>query len=52
MSPIAELADLILPAASFWESWHVGVNHHHTGDKVQVQLRPAAVAPSMNHGPT
>lgn len=51
MSPTAELADIVLPAASFWESRHVGVHFHHIGDKAQVELRPVVVPPQNESWP-
>jgi len=45
MSPTAELADIVLPAASSWESWFVGVNFHPLSEKAYIQLRPAVVPP-------
>lgn len=51
LSPTAELADIVLPAASSWESWHVGVNFAPVGDKAYVQLRPAVVSPQHESWP-
>jgi anaerobic selenocysteine-containing dehydrogenase len=51
MSPTAELADIVLPAATCWESWHVGVNIDPAGDKAYVQLRPAVVPPQHESRP-
>ena len=51
MSPTADLADIVLPAASSWESWHVGVNIHPLSEKAQVQLRPAVVPPEHESWP-
>ncbi|MBW2000430.1 MAG: molybdopterin-dependent oxidoreductase [Deltaproteobacteria bacterium] len=45
LSPTAQLADIVLPAASCWESWHVGASIGPLGDKAYVQLRPAVVEP-------
>ena len=45
LSPTAELADIVLPAASFWESWHVGTTVASLGTKAYVQLRPAVESP-------
>jgi anaerobic selenocysteine-containing dehydrogenase len=45
LTPTAELADIVLPAASSWESEHVGVNITSLGDKAYIQLRPAVVPP-------
>jgi anaerobic selenocysteine-containing dehydrogenase len=51
LSPTAQLADIVLPAASFWESWHVGVNPNSSGNKAYVQLRPAIVPPQHESWP-
>ncbi|MGD9044587.1 MAG: molybdopterin-dependent oxidoreductase [Desulfobacterales bacterium] len=51
LSPVAELADIVLPAASSWESWHVGVNIGPLGDKGYIQLRPAVVPPQHESWP-
>lgn len=51
MSPAAELADIVLPAASLWESWHVGVNSHPLGKQSYVELRPAVVPPQHESWP-
>jgi len=51
MSPTAELADIVLPAASSWESWHVGVNMHPLGEKAYIQFRPAVVSPQYESWP-
>ena len=51
LSPTAELADIVLPAASFWESWHVGVSANSVTAKAHVQLRPAVVAPQHESRP-
>ena len=51
LSPAAELADMVLPAASSWESWHVGINVYPFGDKAHVQLRPAVVPPQHESWP-
>ncbi len=51
LTPSAELADIILPAASCWESWHVGVNFATLGDKAYIQLRPAVVPPQQESWP-
>ena len=45
LSPSTQFADIVLPAASSWESWHVGVNFHPFGEKAYIQLRPAVVPP-------
>ena len=51
LSPTAQLADIVLPAASFWESWHVGVKLNSSGNKAYVQLRPAIVSPQHESWP-
>ena len=51
LSPAAALADLVLPAASSWESWHVGGNIGPFGDKGYIQLRPAVVPPQHESWP-
>jgi len=51
LSPAAALADIVLPAASSWESWHVGVNIGPLGDKGYIQLRPAVVPPRHESWP-
>lgn len=51
LSPVAALADIVLPAASSWESWHVGVNIGPLGDKGYIQLRPAVVPPQHESWP-
>jgi anaerobic selenocysteine-containing dehydrogenase len=45
LSPTAQLADIVLPAASSWESWHVGANVNPSTHESNVQLRPAVVSP-------
>jgi anaerobic selenocysteine-containing dehydrogenase len=44
MSPTAELADIVLPVASCWESWHIGASLSPLGDKAYIQFRPATVS--------
>ncbi|UCE34963.1 MAG: molybdopterin-dependent oxidoreductase, partial [Deltaproteobacteria bacterium] len=51
LSPTAELADILLPAASSWESWHVGANMGPLGDRGYIQLRPAVVSPRYESWP-
>jgi anaerobic selenocysteine-containing dehydrogenase len=51
LSPTAELADIVLPAASSWESWHVGANIGPLGNKGYIQLRPAVVPPQHESWP-
>jgi anaerobic selenocysteine-containing dehydrogenase len=50
-SPATELADIVLPAASCWESWQVGINVYPLGDKIHFQLRPAIVPPQHESWP-
>lgn len=51
MTPTAELADVVLPAASCWESWHVGINLDSLSEKAIIQLRPAVVSPQNEAWP-
>jgi anaerobic selenocysteine-containing dehydrogenase len=51
LSPTAELADIVLPAASSWECWHVGSNIGSLGDKGYIQLRPEVVPPRHESWP-
>lgn len=51
LSPTAELADIVLPAASSWECWHVGSNIGPLGDKAYIQLRPEVVPPQHESWP-
>ena len=51
LTPTAELADIVLPAASSWESWHVGINTASLGERVYIQLRPAVVPPQHESWP-
>lgn len=51
LSPTAELADIVLPAASFWESWHVRANIESFGTRVRIQLREAVVPPQHESWP-
>jgi anaerobic selenocysteine-containing dehydrogenase len=51
LSPTAELADIVLPAASSWECWHVGSNIGPLGDKGYIQLRPEIVPPRHESWP-
>jgi anaerobic selenocysteine-containing dehydrogenase len=51
LTPTAELADIVLPAASFWESWHAGINVESLGTKAYIQLRPAVVPPRYESRP-
>jgi anaerobic selenocysteine-containing dehydrogenase len=39
------MADIVLPAASSWESWHVGAVIAPRGDKGYIQLRPEVSPP-------
>ena len=51
MTPTAELADIALPAASSWESWHAGLTIGPRGDKAYIQFRPAVVSPQHESRP-
>jgi anaerobic selenocysteine-containing dehydrogenase len=51
MTRTAELADIVLPAASFWESDYVKVFHDTVGGKALVQMRPAVVSPQHESWP-
>jgi anaerobic selenocysteine-containing dehydrogenase len=51
LSPTAALADIVLPAASFWESWHVRINVESFSSKSYIQLRPAVVLPQHESWP-
>ncbi|MBW2609988.1 MAG: molybdopterin-dependent oxidoreductase [Deltaproteobacteria bacterium] len=51
LSPTAELADIVLPAASSWESWHAGIMVSSQGDKAYVQARPPVVPPQHESWP-
>lgn len=51
LTPTAELADIVLPAASSWESWHVGINIQSAEQRAYIQLRPAVVAPQHEAWP-
>jgi anaerobic selenocysteine-containing dehydrogenase len=51
MTPTAELADIVLPAASPWESWHIGVNLDSLSKKAFIQMRPAAAPPQYESWP-
>jgi anaerobic selenocysteine-containing dehydrogenase len=51
MTPTAELADIVVPAASPWESWHIGVNYRSLPEKALVQMRPAVVPPQHESWP-
>ncbi|MFC1873734.1 molybdopterin-dependent oxidoreductase [Chloroflexota bacterium] len=51
MTPTAELADIVLPAASCWESWYVGARLDHLSERAFIQLRPAAVPPQHESWP-
>jgi anaerobic selenocysteine-containing dehydrogenase len=45
LTPTAELADIVLPAASFWESWHVKADFKSLKARTHIQFRPAVVPP-------
>ena len=51
MTPSAELADIVLPAASFWESWHVRADFIFPRARGHIQYRPAVVAPQHESWP-
>jgi anaerobic selenocysteine-containing dehydrogenase len=51
LTPTAELADIVLPVASSWESWHVGVNVDTRASKSYIQLRPAVASPQHESWP-
>lgn len=51
MTPAAELADIVVPAASSWESWHIGVNLDSLSEKAFIQMRPAVVPPQYESWP-
>ncbi len=51
MTPTAELADIVLPAASCWESWHIGTNIDSLGKKAFIKMRPAVVPPQHESWP-
>ena len=51
MTPTAELADVVLPAASCWESWHIGTNMDSLAEKAFIQMRPAVVPPQYESWP-
>jgi anaerobic selenocysteine-containing dehydrogenase len=52
MTPAAELADIVLPASSFWEGWYVRGGFQQT-DKASrhIQLREAVVPPQHDSRP-
>jgi len=51
MSPAAEMADIVLPAASAWECWHVGTNMDSLSENGFIQVRPAVVPPQHESRP-
>lgn len=52
MTPAAELADIVLPAASYWESWHVRSGFFLTAkNNCHIQLREAVVPPQHESKP-
>jgi len=51
MTPTAALADIVLPASSCWECWHVGISANSVKEKAYIQLRPAVVAPRHESWP-
>ncbi len=50
LTPTAELADIVLPSASFWESWHIGT-FRSPGARTHIQLRPPVVSPQHDSWP-
>jgi anaerobic selenocysteine-containing dehydrogenase len=51
LSPTAQLADYVLPAASHWESWHLGLINVSPMGSHYLQLRPAVVPPQYESRP-
>lgn len=51
LSPTAELADIVLPVASFWESWHAKIQVESGDTTARIQLRPAVVPPQHESWP-
>jgi len=51
LSPTAELADIVLPAASFWESWYVRIGFRSLRGRTHIQLRPPVVPPQHESWP-
>ena len=46
LSPTAQMADIVLPVTSFWESWHLGIIEvSPLGPNPHIQLRTAVVPP-------
>ncbi|MBW2341756.1 MAG: molybdopterin-dependent oxidoreductase [Deltaproteobacteria bacterium] len=51
LTPTAELADIVLPAASFWESLSVRANFRSPGATTHVQLREPVIPPQHDSWP-
>lgn len=52
MTPPCELADIVLPAASYWESWHARAGFEHSARaNCHLQLREAVVPPQHDSKP-
>ena len=52
MTPATQLADIVLPAASFWETWDVRTGFRHSEKTCShVQLRQAALPPRHESKP-
>jgi anaerobic selenocysteine-containing dehydrogenase len=51
LTPTAEMADIVLPAASSWEAWHVGTNIAPLGNKAYIQMRPTVAPPQHESWP-
>ncbi|MEE8413116.1 MAG: molybdopterin-dependent oxidoreductase, partial [Dehalococcoidales bacterium] len=51
MTPTAELADIVLPAASSWESWYIGRAMDSLAQNGFIQMRPAVVPPQNDSWP-
>ena len=51
LTPTAELADIVLPAASFWESLCVRANFRSPGTTTHVQLREPVIPPQYDSWP-
>lgn len=51
LTPTAELADIVLPVTSFWETWHVKADFKPLRARTHVQLRPAVVPPQHESWP-
>jgi anaerobic selenocysteine-containing dehydrogenase len=51
LTPTAELADIVLPAASFWESLGIRANFRSPGRTTHVQLREPVIPPQHDSWP-